>query len=78
MYVTLLTDNVCQAPDNTILESDPPPPRDRHKENPTLKEYITIKPRIPQHFRTIGEALAVTMKVIAMEGLFDKETPKWF
>ena len=53
------------------------PPRNRHKENPTLKEYITRKPRIPQHFRTIGEALAVTMKVIAVEGLLDKEPPKW-
>ena len=53
------------------------PPRDRHKENPTLREYIVRKTRIPQHLWTTGEALAVTMKVIAVEGLLDKEPPKW-
>ena len=46
------------------------------KENSTLKEYITRKTRISKHFWTIGETLAAIMKVIAMEGLFDKGNPK--
>ena len=47
------------------------------KENSTLKRYITKKTRISKPFWTIGEAFSAIMKVIAMEGLFDKETPKW-
>ena len=66
MHVTLLTDNVVHAPDNAILEPDPPPPRDRHRENPTLREYIVRKPRIPQHLWTLKAALAVNMKVIVV------------
>ena len=42
------------------------PPRDRHRENPTLREYIVRKPRIPQHLWTLGAALAVNMKVIVV------------
>ena len=53
------------------------PPRDRCRENPTFREYIVRKPRIPQHLWTLGAALAIDMKVIVVEGLLDKEPPKW-
>ena len=42
------------------------PPRDRHRENPTLREYIVRKPRTPQHLWTLKAALAVNMKVIVV------------
>ena len=42
------------------------PPRDRHRENPTLREYIVRKPRTPQHLWTLKTALAVNMKVIVI------------
>ena len=42
------------------------PPRDRHRENPTLREYIVGKPWTPppQHLWTPEAAWAVNMKVI--------------
>ena len=45
------------------------------KENSTLKRYITRKTRISKPFWTIGEALSAIMKVIAMEGMYDKGNP---
>ena len=45
------------------------------KENSTLKRYITKKTLISKPFWTLGEALSAIMKVIAMEGMYDKGNP---
>ena len=45
------------------------------KEGSTLKGYIERRTLVPKSFYTIGEALALLMKVIATEGMYDKGNP---
>ena len=45
------------------------------KEGSTLKGYIERRTLVPKTFYTIGEALALLMKVIATEGMYDKGNP---
>ena len=45
------------------------------KEDSTLKRYIERKTLISKPFWTLGEALSAIMKVIAMEGMYDKGNP---
>ena len=45
------------------------------KEGSTLKGYIERRTLVPKTFYTIGEALALLMKVIAREEMYDKGNP---